>query len=324
MDFDAAYREAVDRVFRERLPGFPEAAEFCLGEGKRLRPKLLLDAASAWGADPKEAVNAAVGVELLHHYLLVHDDLMDGDDLRRGKPTVHAAAIAKHGERMGRGIAIAIGDLIANEAFGMFANTTGRSDVDANLVRAVIDVNRETILGQMWEYVPDATWAIGDLERFYEFKTAAYSIRLPWLLADILAGSDPDRRTAIDAASRDLGVAYQFHDDLIEFRGEKPRDASGTAGDTARGKVTVVTRLLLDAMTDAERLSLQEEWKRGIPLFAARLAVISESARVHGIPEKVQEMIDRRVEAAHEPLTILGLEKTPTVSVLLDLLAGRV
>jgi geranylgeranyl diphosphate synthase type I len=320
MDFDATYREAVDRVFRERLPGFPEASDFCLGEGKRLRPKLLLDAAAAWGGDPDAAVNAAVGVELLHHYLLVHDDLMDGDDLRRGKPTVHAAAIAKFGERMGRGIAIAIGDHLANEAFGMFAYASGKPDIDAELTRAAVDVTRETILGQMWEYVPDMTWTLEELERFYAYKTAAYSIRLPWLLADILAGSDPARRKAIQDASRELGIAYQFHDDLIEFRGDKPRDASGTAGDTARGKVTVVTRLLLDALPGDERRDLQDDWRRGIPLTARRLASVTEAANRYGIQEKVQEMIDRHAEAARGSLAVLRLETTPMVTALLDLL----
>lgn len=318
MPFETLYRETVEKIFEEDLPGFSEAKAFCLGDGKRLRPRLLIDAAEIWGADPEAAARAAVGVELLHHYLLIHDDLMDGDELRRGMPTVHAANSARYGERAGNGIAIAIGDYVANEALNWFATASGDSAKDAALTRLAVQVTRETILGQMREYNSDSTWQVDALDDFYTYKTAAYTFRLPWLAADLLSGSDPTRRLSIEDASRELGIAYQYHDDLIEFRGEKKRSAEG-GGDTARGKLTIVTRLLLDV---EERLgdSSLEDVRAGRPLSLERLKELQILAGNLGVLSQVEEKINARIQKAQAILSALRLSDAPSVKMLLEFL----
>lgn len=320
MPFMSAYEEAIKRLFSEDLPGFGVARTFCLGGGKRLRPSLLLDAAAAWGADPDAAVQAAVGIELLHQYLLVHDDLMDGDELRHGQPTVQAAASAAYGAQMGVGITVLVGDYLANEAIQYFSLAGPDPATGAEIVRAATGIIRETILGQTREYVPNTDWTVEEIEGFYAYKTAAYSIRLPWIIADILAGKNAGREQAIAKAAHDLGVAYQYHDDLIEFRGEKKRGADGEGGDMARGKMTIVSRLVLDAMSDAERASLIEEWNAKMPLGAERLKALRGFATEKNIPDAIQKMIDARVTSAMSSLQRLGVADTPSVNMLLDFL----
>lgn len=320
MDFNSAYSEAVERIFAEDLPGFKEAKAFCLGGGKRLRPLLLVDAADVWGADAEAARNAALGVELLHQFLLVHDDLMDGDELRHGQPTVQAAAILKYGQQMGTGIAVLIGDLLANEGLQLLSLASRDFSLNAELVRVATGIIRETILGQTREYIPNTDWTVTDLEDFYAYKTAAYSIRLPWIIADILAGKKSAHETSIAKAARDLGIAYQFHDDLIEFTGQKKRSVSGDSGDIARGKMTIVSRLILDQLSPQESQALLAEWKTKAMLSPERMSSLRQFATEKNIPQKIQAMIDVRIKSALSDLAALGITETSSVKILLDFL----
>ena len=320
MDFESLYRQTIEELFREQIPGATQAAKFCLGEGKRIRPRLLLDAAEIWGADRETAERAAVGIELLHHYLLVHDDLMDGDELRRGQLTLHLACASDHGLEKGRGLAVAIGDQLANEALSRLAHVSHDSAINAALVSAALEVNGQTILGQMREYIPNTNWTVDDLEKFYAYKTAAYSIALPWRLADILAGADKNRAALITEAARDLGIAYQFYDDLIEFRGEKMRDASGARSDLARGKITIIACLLLEQLSGAERQKLAQAWGADQLLPPEEIAKLSRLAVDAGIPERVQTLIDKHVASAERAVESLGLSQTQSVRILLELL----
>lgn len=320
MDYETLYRQTVEELFREQIPGATHAAKFCLGEGKHIRPKLLLDAAEIWGADREAAGRAAVGIELLHHYLLVHDDLMDGDELRRGQLTLHLACAQEYGPEKGRGLAVAIGDQLANEALSQLARASHDPAMSAALVGAALEANGQTILGQIREYVPSISWTVEDLEKFYAYKTAAYSIALPWRLADILAGASEKRAALIAEAARDLGIAYQFHDDLIEFRGEKMRDAEGRRSDLARGKITIITCLLLEHLSGFERQKLAQAWGADHLLPPAEVAELSRRAVDAGIPDQVQKLIDQHVTAAQLKIQSLGLDQTPSVQTLFSLL----
>lgn len=320
MDFESLYRQTVEELFREQIPGATQAAKFCLGQGKHIRPKLLLDAAEIWGADREAAGRAAVGIELLHHYLLVHDDLMDGDELRRGQPTLHLACAQEYGLDKGRGLAVAIGDQLANEALSQLAHASHDPAMSAALVSAALEVNSQTILGQIREYVPSISWTVEDLEKFYAYKTAAYSIALPWQLADILSGADKNHAALIAEAARDLGIAYQFHDDLIEFRGEKMRDAAGRRSDLARGKITIITCLLLEHLSGFERQKLAQAWGANQLLPPEEVAKLSRLAVDAGIPDQVQKLIDQHVAAAQLKIKSLGLDQTPSVQMLFSLL----
>ncbi|MBI4138904.1 polyprenyl synthetase family protein [Candidatus Uhrbacteria bacterium] len=317
MTFEERYRNAVEALFREDITGFAEGKTFCLGGGKRLRPQLLLDAADAWGADTEDAGHAAVGVELLHQYFLIHDDIMDGDDLRRDQPTLHRAVAMRFGDAWGTGVALAVGDHVSNEAFRLFAASSPNPATALAVCRLATDVTEETIAGQLREYVTQTAWTRKDLEQFYCYKTAAYSFRLPLMIADILDGTDAARVMDIESAARDLGVAYQFHDDLIEFRGEKRRAEAG-GGDIARGKMTIVLRLILDAMEAGERERLLLEWKASGRIGEERVQELREFAHRRHILEDVTSMIASKVAAALPILQRLRIADAPSVRMLLE------
>lgn len=317
MAFEERYRETIERLFAEDLPGFSSARSFCLEGGKRMRPHLLLDAAEVWGADQEASMTAAIAVELLHQYLLVHDDLMDGDELRHDQPTIHAAAMRHYGAQKGMGIAVVIGDYLSNEGMHQLALVGRDLAKDAELVRIGAGIIRETLFGQLMEYVPNMDWTVKDFETFYAFKTAAYSFRLPLIIADLLAGKQAEREQAILEASTDLGIAFQYHDDLIEFTGKKKRAVSGEGGDIWRGKMTIVSRLILDALPPNAQDLLQREWKERRSLTPEQIQRLRETAERARILERVQELIEERIASASIGLKRLGLQETKSIHQIL-------
>ncbi|MCR4278297.1 MAG: polyprenyl synthetase family protein [bacterium] len=310
MNFETRYRQTVEEIFCKDVPGFVIARDFCLGEGKHIRSHLLLDAVHAWmpsgnaeSSEQKDAVQSAIAVELLHHYLLIHDDLMDRDVLRRGKLTVYASCHETYGREKGEGIAIAVGDYLINEALALLC------DVDPKALSIAISVLRETIKGQLLEYVADTTWSLEQIETFYQEKTALYTFALPLRIAELI--SKKEVSTEIELASNHLGIAYQFRDDLNEYVGLKKRDAEGGRDDFSRGKMTVVNRLFLDRLDSQSRLDLERAWKVG--MSAEEIARWKSKADELGVVSEIEKMILIHVEYARETIRKLGLEKTESI-----------
>ncbi|MDD5708071.1 MAG: polyprenyl synthetase family protein [Kiritimatiellae bacterium] len=191
--------------------------------GKRMRPILCLAAAEAAGGSAEDAMHAAVAVELLHTYTLVHDDLpcMDNDLLRRGQPTVHA----KFGEAMG----VLAGDALQALAFGMLACApAGRAGGAARLIRELADAaGPDGVVGGQVEDIADAPPADEAAINFgHQHKTADLfraALRMGALAG---GGGDADVDRLGDYGTH-LGLAFQIVDDLLDA----PADA-GAPGST--------------------------------------------------------------------------------------------
>lgn len=177
------------------------------GPGKRLRPAVLFAAAEACGASRAVALPAAVGVEMLHAYTLVHDDLpaMDDDDLRRGRPTVHIA--------FGEAVAILAGDGLLTAAFGALAELGGGAAAAVALLARRAGA-RELLAGQ----AIDLTAAPGDLrditavERLHAAKTGALFAAAAEL-GGIAAGAPPHVCADLGRYGMAIGIAFQHADD---------------------------------------------------------------------------------------------------------------
>jgi geranylgeranyl pyrophosphate synthase len=202
--------------------------------GKRLRPLLVVLAAESGGGPPageegeERLVRAAVAVELVHSATLVHDDLIDGAQLRRGRPTVAAAA--------GRQVAVATGDLLFSRAFAELA----RND-DAEQLRALSQASSALAEGELLQR-EDAYASHVAVERYLrrcELKTAALfeaACRLGALTArersSALAG-------ALGAFARRIGLAFQMLDDILDVSGPVERTGKARGTDLLDGTVTL-------------------------------------------------------------------------------------
>ncbi len=260
-DFDrvlARYMDARIADARERdaftADGLARCKKMILAGGKRLRPALTVWSYQGMGGTKKDAImHAAMSVELIHAYLLIHDDIMDRDALRHGVPTLHAYYAHRFSSLMntqealhaGNSIALVFGDLlnaIGNHALFSAPFEEGRI---LTALTHLQDVISYTGIGQlkdvMFEY--DKKASVDDVLTMYEYKTARYTIESPLILGAILAGVSGDVQERIHAFARPLGVAFQIRDDIIGLFGNEKTIGKPVGSDIAEGKITLLVAL---------------------------------------------------------------------------------
>jgi octaprenyl-diphosphate synthase len=306
----------LDNVLRAQLAAFePEIREFagyCLDtRGKRLRPALVFF--SGWRGVENISpglVRAAAIVEMVHLATLVHDDIMDGADLRRGRRTAERA--------YGTAAAVLMGDVLFAHALHL-ATQFPTTEVCA----AVSESTRRVCSGEIVQTMRRGTTEItlADYLRIIDLKTAEL-FRVSCQLGSQLAGYEPAYVEAASAFGRHLGIAYQLYDDLADFFGEERRIGKTLGTDLAGGKITLPLFALLDRLPADERTALSAEIRGDRP---PQLALRLGQMRTHGIFAVVANAIHAELAlaaAALEPWPKLA--PTPLLAQLADLLRAQI
>jgi geranylgeranyl diphosphate synthase type I len=221
--------------------------------GKRLRAVLVAAGYDACGGErgPDAVVMAGVAFELLQTYLLIHDDWMDDDEVRRGGPSVHALLREQFkSKRDGDAAAILAGDhasALAQEA--LLSIPLGAERV-LETAREFARIQEDVVTGQLLDLRQAGGGAV---EAMHDLKTGSYTVRGPLILGAILAGATGAQREALRRFAGPLGVAFQLRDDLLGTFGD-PRETGKPAGnDVRRGKRTA---LIAELEGDAEASAL--------------------------------------------------------------------
>ncbi|MFN3602140.1 MAG: polyprenyl synthetase family protein [Dietzia sp.] len=229
-------------------------ADFVLNGGKRMRPRFCLagwSAASPADATvPDEIVTACAALELIQACALIHDDIVDASDTRRGRPTVHRSVEAAHREqgwagepeRYGVSQAILVGDLALTWADEMFV-TSGADP--AALGRALAPwyaMKTEVLSGQMLDILAESSGATDELTptRVNRFKTAAYTVERPLHIGAELAGAGDDTVTALREFGVAVGQAFQLRDDMLGVFGDPQVTGKPSGDDLREGKRTLL------------------------------------------------------------------------------------
>jgi farnesyl diphosphate synthase len=223
-------------------PRLAEAVEYSLmAGGKRLRPALVLESAAACGGINRSALAAAGAVELIHTFSLVHDDLpaMDDDDLRRGKPTLHRA--------YDEATAILAGDSLHALAFEILADEATHADpfVRAELMLTLARASGPDGMagGQMMDLMAERTELdLAAVTRLQQLKTGAL-IGCCLESAAIMGRVPPEARTGLRGYARDIGLAFQIADDLLDHEGSEEKAGKRVGKDAGAGKETFVSLL---------------------------------------------------------------------------------
>ncbi len=217
--------------------------------GKRLRPILMLETAKMCGGAENEVLPFACAMEMIHTYSLIHDDLpaMDNDDLRRGKPTNHI----KYGEA----VAILAGDALLNKAFEIVSEYGGKNPARAMKAVSILAKSSGTegmIGGQIVDMESEGKEITRDtLEYLHSLKTGAI-IRSSCVIGAVVSDADEALVSAADEFARNLGIAFQIRDDILDVTGDEAELGKPIGSDARENKNTYVT---LYGLKRAEELS---------------------------------------------------------------------
>jgi geranylgeranyl diphosphate synthase type I len=314
--FLAEQAALLDGVSEDLAP-FPAWLGELLAGGKRLRPAFCVwGYLGAGGQDVEAGLRAAASLELLQACALVHDDVMDDSDLRRGLPAAHRRFATLHrgagwlgdAGRFGDGAAILLGDLCLSWA----DEALYRSGFDAPALaraKAVYDVMRtELMAGQYLDLLEQARGG-GSVERamrVVRYKSAKYTIERPLHLGAALAGADEGLMAALSAYGLPLGEAFQLRDDVLGVFGD-PAETGKPAGDDLReGKRTLLVATAMDRATPEQAGHLREGL--GDPhLSSSAIDELRAIIVTTGALDEVEVVIERRTGEAVAALRAAGL-----------------
>jgi geranylgeranyl diphosphate synthase type I len=326
--FLAAKRdEAADAGSDEMLELIDGVAELATEGGKRLRPALVFYTYKACGGqEDAKALRLALATELLHTYLLIHDDIMDHAEVRRGRPAAHARFREAHqahrfqgdASHFGQSVAILLGDLAHTWAAELAAGS-GSS-------RAFAAMSQEVIGGQYLEILVAQRRAAteDELLRVLRLKSGRYTAERPIQLGALLAGAPAPVLDGLARYGAAVGEAFQLQDDLLGMFGDPGTVGKPVDADLKEGKYTFLIHHALSAADPEQRRTLDSALGNpGLdPADVPRvLAVLEET----GARARVTAMVAERLRTAREALS--GLDLAPEGHLffegLIDSLWGR-
>jgi farnesyl diphosphate synthase len=244
VDIDTAFDRLLPVPGDGRRPLYDAMRHAAIGGGKRLRPLLVVAACSLFHVDRQAALRVATAIECIHVYSLIHDDMpcMDDDDMRRGKPTVHVA--------FGEAAAVLAGDSLHALAFEILADEATHSDpfVRSELVLELARASGPSGMagGQMMDLAAETQ--ILDLQtvtRLQQLKTGAL-ISFCLESGAIMGRVPPEGRGALRGYARDVGLAFQIADDILDVEGDAEIAGKALQKDADAGKATFLSLLGLE------------------------------------------------------------------------------
>ena len=319
-------REQVDRHLRQflafqradylRQPLFTtlydDLMEFACRKGKRLRPLLFLlahrifrgagEPVSPGGAD---AGLLAVGttLELLHGFILVHDDIIDRAETRRGLPTLHRLiegrlpALSDRG-RAGRNLALVLGDILFALAQKCLLEAPLPPGANARLGSLLLDGMVETGFGEAADIIHGvrdvAKVSPAEIEQMYRLKTTCYTIGCPLTMAAVLNGVAAPGLKALRAVAQPAGLAFQIQNDLQEFSRFEVSDAEVPV-DILEGKKTLLIRAAFDSLNESDQGLLQFCFSTGSPTegtVSKARELIAKSGAVASLTRRMNELFE--------------------------------
>jgi farnesyl diphosphate synthase len=243
-DIDSEFDSLLKLPGDARDPLYAAMRHAAIGGGKRLRPLLLVATAALFNVDRDAAVRVAAAVEAIHVYSLIHDDLpcMDDDDMRRGKPTVHRA--------FDEATAVLAGDSLHALAFEILADPGTHPDpfVRSELIATLALASGPDGMagGQMMDLEAEkADFDLPTITRLQALKTGAL-IAASVEMGAILGRLPPEGRAHLKGYARDIGLAFQIADDILDVEGDEALAGKALHKDADAGKGTFVSLMGLD------------------------------------------------------------------------------
>ena len=246
-------------------------------EGKRLRPFIVQYLGDVFNNNPKDTMNGAMGVELLHNFTLVHDDIMDGDDLRHNVPTIHKKWDNAHAVLSGDGLG-ALGPIFIGK-------------IKKNTLEILIRYN-EVILeiceGQAYDMEFESRDATVDEYILMSEKKTGSLFELCFEIPCLISDDFLEFKLELKKLGRNLGIIFQMQDDILEMSTSSKNMGKGTNSDIERSKKTILSSMALDQDKDSWK-EIQEAIKNCS--IEQKKQLLKEYYKNFGIIEKSQELL---------------------------------
>jgi geranylgeranyl diphosphate synthase, type I len=327
-DFLARQRSSVADLGPEAAL-LVESAAAAIGGGKRLRARFLLagwravaEGSGHVGEPPPPVVAAAAALEIFQAAALVHDDIIDNSDTRRGRPSAHRSLEAEHvgagwagdAAGFGRAAAVLLGDLLVAWSDDLFEDGLAQAPAPrAAAARAeYAAMRRDVTIGQFLDIAEEAAFRTAPDDRHADralrvasFKSARYSVQQPLLIGAALAGADAGQITALRAFGHPLGMAFQLRDDVLGVFGDAAVTGKPSGDDLREGKRTVLVAYAREGLPRGVRTAIDE--LLGDPgLDAGQIASLQRTIQDSGALDRVEALIaeyareaDRALSGAH-------------------------
>ena len=255
--FLATKRQRFDQLPVDLLDAHSLLSDYVVRGGKRLRGALVILGQRAAGGNGEGALEASIGVELLHAYLLIHDDFMDGDDLRRGGPTLHNSL---GGDHLGGSLAILLGSLCQAWAYELVLGSGLPGKGERHAAKIMSLALEEVTLGQMADLRAPRSAPLDErgILALEQLKTGSYTFEMPLLLGAALASGQAQLFDALSAYARPLGQAFQIADDLLGSFGAPEVTGKPNASDLREGKRTLLVARALERASPEDAAALRE------------------------------------------------------------------
>lgn len=267
------------------------------GGGKRLRPTLLLLTAEAFGSSVEGAMPAAMAVEVFHNFTLLHDDIMDNADMRRGKPSVYA--------KWGGNVAILSGDAMLITAYKYLAQ------LGAEELRRVMPIFNAMALevceGQQYDmdFEGKAEVSVEEYIRMIELKTSALLSGSAMIGATLAGASEEDIKRVYRFAT-ELGLAFQLQDDMLDSYGDEALGKK-IGGDILEGKQTYLMVQAMNRAATEEREVLRTTHLRNDIEDSEKIAIVRALYDKLDVKRLTEQQIELRFERALAVLDSLSI-----------------
>lgn len=312
--------ELLHRALSARWPETPDSLDAIaryamVPAGKFLRPVMTLTVAEAVGGNPADVVPAALAMEYLHVATLTHDDIIDGDTIRRGRPTVHVA--------YGTSEAIVTGDHLIFSAFAAIAaSRASGSHAVVQSIAALAEAGSDLCRGQILEaeLVGDPSAGVARYLEMARLKTGAL-FRAVCHIGALLGGAEEAQAAALARYGEDLGVAFQIRDDLLVFADPDVAVDKPTTSDLVNGRPTLPVLMAYEAADVRQRQSLSSALARrsaNAPEFEEFRRALIDTGAVTRCHERAEAYGQRAIEG------LAGLEPSGSVDVLTEIVRWAV
>lgn len=266
--------------------------------GKRIRPYFTLAGCGLCGGEPQQAIPAALAIELLHNFTLLHDDIMDQADTRRGHPSVHV--------KWSRSTAILSGDAMYAWAFKQLQQYGHRAEISRRQYTRIMDTFMDSVVqvceGQAvdLEFEERSSVSVDEYLEMIRGKTAAL-ISAAFRMGGLAAGADDRQTDLLGELGEEIGIAFQIQDDLLDSVADPEKFGKRRGGDIAESKKTYLSILSLER-SEGDRREQLRDLLQGDRKTDETIDRVIDIYRKLGILDETRREVDRRYRRATDLL----------------------